>query len=141
MQQIAMIRTLQLERTRLEAQRLAGELAKAEAEQRLVADRLDAQQEALRSVLQSASGLSMPIVANLNACIVSYRSTLRMAKENTRHAEERSQHQQRAYARSQQLVDLADSLVSQAFREHMRNSSQREADSLEDILRSRSVTA
>ncbi|SAL10654.1 hypothetical protein [Caballeronia telluris] len=137
--QVALIRSLQLDRQRLEAQRVAAEALRAHVAEIDARALLHAQTVALRRALQADSAIAPNLIADSIASINAARARADAALNDAKRTAEHDERERVAHAHSQRLVELADETVSRTTRTYTRTLEQRQSDAIEETLRARGV--
>jgi hypothetical protein len=139
--QIALIRTLQLERQRLKSQRAAANVANARAMELSASTTMETHIQTLRRVLQSASGFAPEFASQVGACVDAADQRLALAKLDTKQASDCDHSERQAYARSQQLADVAKDMLARETLADARTREQRETDAIEENLWARGASS
>ncbi|BFG79461.1 hypothetical protein PTKU46_74940 [Paraburkholderia terrae] len=133
--QIAAIRSLQLDRSRNEGQRLAKAFDEAKALEIAASDELSARLDAMRCMIASSDGFSPALVANWDAEIASGRVALTRATERAQASARDIDLHRAAFAQDHRRAELADELTHRASRSYRRACDEQRTDMIEGLFR------
>ncbi|TKC89456.1 hypothetical protein FAZ69_11025 [Trinickia terrae] len=137
--EIAHIRALQLERARVEAQKLAGNLGAAQARDHLAEQELEAHMQGLRGALEHPETLSPELVQNWACATAAARDAHTLAAGQLQAAAEQVEAFRPVLGQHQRQVDLARDLVDHARRRYEQARDNANASVIEDLFLSRGV--
>ncbi|HLX02560.1 MAG TPA: hypothetical protein VKS80_10655 [Trinickia sp.] len=132
--QIAHIRTLQLERARVEAQRLAHQLREAKARERAAEDDLNAHWHAMRQVLDGPAALSPELLHNWTGAAAAARNAHALAAEQAQAAAREVEAFRPTLGQHQRQLDLAESIADRARRRHDHACEDAHSAKIEDLF-------
>jgi hypothetical protein len=131
--QIAGLRTLQLERARMDTLRVVQAFERSRAHEEAVAASLDAHLDGWRNALRTPGGFSPSLAANWAGAVGSVRAAHLQAQQSMRDAATQVEQRRMEMARHEQQAEHASKVAERARRQFERYREERQANRIEDM--------
>jgi hypothetical protein len=131
--QIAALRTLQLERARMDTLRVVQTFDHSVTQEQAVAANLDAHLDGWRNALRTPSGFSPSLAANWAAAAASVHAKHIQAQQSMRDAAARVEQQRAEMTRHEQQAEHAKTGAERARRQFERERDEQHANRIEDM--------
>jgi hypothetical protein len=131
--QIAGLRTLQLERARMDTLRVVQVFERSRAHEETVSANLAAHLEGWRNALGTTGGFSPSLAANWTGAVASVRAAHLQAQQSMRDAATQVEQRRAEMARHEQQAEHASKVAERARRQFERYCEEQQANRIEDM--------